>query len=86
MGQKLPNEFGVYDMLGNVWEFVQDRFGKYPGGEVTDPTGPDSGHEVSVRGGSWSGARWQCRLSNRLGVFRNWNSVNGGFRLVVTAQ
>lgn len=86
VGQKVPNGFGLFDMLGNVWELVQDRFDKYPSGAEVGPNGPESGHEVAVRGGSWSGPRWQSRLSNRIGVFRNWNAINMGFRLAATAQ
>ena len=65
VGQKVPNAWGLHDMLGNVWELVQDWHGDYPGGAVTDPAGPDSGSHRVARGGSWSGSDACCRASDR---------------------
>jgi formylglycine-generating enzyme required for sulfatase activity len=54
VGQKRPNPWGLYDTLGNVWEWVQDRYDyNYPPGELLDPKGPDSGPFRVYRGGSW---------------------------------
>ncbi len=58
VGQKLPNAWGLYDMLGNVYEWTQDRYGDYSAGHQTDPAGPKSSFNRVRRGGGWNyGAR-----------------------------
>ena len=53
MATKLPNAFGLYDMCGNIWEWVNDWYDDYPDSSQIDPVGPDSGTEKIWRGGAW---------------------------------
>jgi len=53
VGTRAPNAFGLYDVLGNVYEWCHDWFGDYPHGRAVDPWGPVGGTERAVRGGSF---------------------------------
>ena len=53
VGQKKPNAWGFYDMHGNVEEWCTDKYGDYPAGPVTDPTGAETGSSYIHRGGNW---------------------------------
>ena len=65
VGQKLPNELGLYDMSGNVYEWCQDRYGGYSSSSQTNPTGASSGSSRVFRGGSWYFNARDCRSSYR---------------------
>ncbi len=84
VGQKRPNGWGLYDMLGNVWEWVQDGHDDYPTGPVIDPTGPNSGSGRVFRGGSWSDYGSGCRSANRHYGFPDIRGYGLGFRLART--
>ena len=84
VGQKAPNAWGLHDMLGNVWEWVQDWHGGYPGGAVTDPRGPGSGSVRVIRGSSWGNIAGHCRASIRFKRSPGYRLSYLGFRLLRT--
>lgn len=66
VGKKAPNQWGLFDMLGNVLEWCQDRFGAYLDTDRRDPKGPSWGLERVIRGGSWSRIARGCRAATRV--------------------
>ena len=84
VGQKSPNAWGLHDMLGNVWEWVQDWTGDYPGGSVTDPQGSGSGSNRLARGGSWFRNAGICRAPVRTIDSSAARNQYLGFRLLRT--
>ncbi|MEW6664279.1 MAG: formylglycine-generating enzyme family protein [Thermodesulfobacteriota bacterium] len=77
-----PNDWGLFDMAGNVWEWCQDWYGEYPGTAVQDPVGPDSGTGKIRRGGSWMGRGAACRSANRAYAHPGSRLTSTGFRVV----
>jgi formylglycine-generating enzyme required for sulfatase activity len=65
VGGKLANGYGLHDMAGNVWEWVNDWSGAYPSSPQNNPTGPASGSTRVLRGGSWYSYPWWLRSSVR---------------------
>ncbi|MCP4655928.1 MAG: formylglycine-generating enzyme family protein, partial [bacterium] len=85
VAQLEPNNWGLHDMLGNVWEWVADWWdAEYPDEPVTDPLGPERGSSRVFRGGSWFGYEHYCRAAFRGRVTRGPLSGLVGFRLVRT--
>jgi formylglycine-generating enzyme required for sulfatase activity len=68
-GVFIPNGYGLYDVAGNVWEWVWDRWdaGYYAASPSFNPTGPEAGSDRTLRSGSWMESAHHCRVSNRGG-------------------
>ncbi len=81
-----PNTWGLYDMHGNVWEWVQDWYAGYPPTAVVDPQGVERGTERVRRGGSWFGDGRVCRSANRNFAHPATKHNTLGFRVVREVQ
>ena len=80
---KSPNELGIYDMSGNVWEWCADWYGDYSSGRQTNPKGPYDGSRRVGRGGSWFIGARGCRSSDRYFDHPTVRYLNLGLRLAL---
>lgn len=82
VGKKQANDWGVYDMSGNVWEWTWDWMGDYPTNRVRDPLGPENGSLRVYRGGGWESIARYCRSASRERAVPSIRDNFLGFRLI----
>ena len=82
IGQKRPNNWGLYDMHGNVYEWCRDWRRSYTGDE-TDLVGPSSGSDRVVRGGAWDTSAMLCRSAAQFSFSPDFRDDDLGFRLAL---
>jgi len=88
VAMKQPNAWGLYDMIGNDWEWVHDWYDDryYRDSPTHDPTGPDTGTRRILRGGNWAEPAENCRSAIRFGYDPNQLFGGLGIRPARTAN
>ncbi len=86
VGQRQPNAWGLYDMHGHVWEWVQDWYGAYPAAPAVDPQCPAAGADRVIRGGGWLNSARGCRSASRPKARPGYRAAYLGVRLLRTAR
>jgi formylglycine-generating enzyme required for sulfatase activity len=83
VGQKMPNELGICDMSGNVWEWCSDWYGEYESSFQINPDGPTSGSDKILRGGCLTATSKSCSVCERGFGMSNFRNPFNGFRLAL---
>lgn len=83
---KKPNELGIYDMTGNMWEWCEDYSGDYSAEIQTNPTGPASGYDRIYRGGGFNVRAWYGHISYRGFAAPSKKQNDLGLRLALTLE
>jgi len=81
VGSKKPNELGIYDLSGNVWEWCQDRYSSYTADSQRDPLGWSEENKKVLRGGAWTTGPAYCRVYKRLSEKPDITDFTFGFRV-----
>lgn len=78
-----PNAYGLHDMAGNVWEWVQDWYGPYEPLDLDNPGGASSGVKRCMRGGAWNSPLTDMKSASRFQLYPDDSSTDLGFRVVL---